>query len=251
MRFAITALNTGSIVWTEGTQGGAVDHVSALLADLGIRWQRAHDRTNHGWHEWRGSQEPPNLWTLVGYHDAASRISEIRAVHSRVPIHVVGLPDDARDAEHEALALLEGADGYSAWPVDRPCFLARVVAILRREAGAFPVGQKVVLRSDRQQLLVGNKAISLSPREYSLVEQLDRCAGQWVPRDELFQKVFGSRATYDSSLLRTHIFNLRKKLGDCEWVLRTHRGRGVMLGVSSHLCTTRDVQPNALRRSTH
>jgi len=233
MAFAITALNSGSILWIEGSSSAAVEQVLKATTCLGVRWQRLSQRGRRDWSDFRGLQQVPDLWFLVGCEEVPGRIAEIRSVHPKVPIYVVG--NSGGDAAAEAAALLEGADGYSDLPLPPHSFHAKIVAILRRESGTFAVRQPqdVVLLRDRHQLLVGDRVICLSPREYSLLEELDKRAGQWVSRDEIFQKVFGWCAPYDSSLLRTHIFNLRRKLGECEWVLRTHRGLGVMLVASA------------------
>jgi hypothetical protein len=41
--------------------------------------------------------------------------------------------------------------------------------------------------------------------------------------------VTSGSAIYDSSLVRVHLHNIRKRLGELAWIVRTERNRGSML----------------------
>ena len=95
------------------------------------------------------------------------------------------------------------------------------------------------LRAATRLLVVRNKAVVRSSRELDLVRYLYERAGLWVSKEEFFREVFGTPLGYDSSLIRTHVSNIRRKLDEHAWVLRTNRELGVML------CGSTDVQSRA------
>jgi len=78
-------------------------------------------------------------------------------------------------------------------------------------------------------LHVAGTPIQLSPRECALIARLHEEQERWVSREHLWQAISRNRAAYDSSLLRTFVLNVRKKLGPQRWMLQTERGKGVML----------------------
>ena len=86
-----------------------------------------------------------------------------------------------------------------------------------------PVGRKV--RRDGTD-------ISLSPREYGLLEVLMRRAGEAVPKRELLEQVWGQDFAGDPNVVEVYVGYLRRKIDrpfDRE-DLRTIRGSGYILG---------------------
>lgn len=71
------------------------------------------------------------------------------------------------------------------------------------------------------------QAISLSRREFSLLQKLLENAGHVVSRDSLNQCLYGWGDEIDSNTLEVHVHNLRKKLVDTHFI-RTIRGVGYM-----------------------
>jgi DNA-binding response OmpR family regulator len=112
-----------------------------------------------------------------------------------------------------------GADDYVVKPFSGDEVIARIRAILRRsERNGKPVavsriGVLEVDHGARRAVLRGNE-LSLSRKEFDLLERLVRDAGQVVTREDLMSEIwdvnwFGSTKTLD-----VHIGWLRKKLGD-------------------------------------
>ena len=91
--------------------------------------------------------------------------------------------------------------------------MARVEAALRRTGrggqtlSAFDVTMDVVARTVKQN----DRFIELTPREFSLLEQLMRNRGAALYRDVLYERVWGGELM-DSRTLDLHIQRLRKKL---------------------------------------
>ena len=212
----------------EGQESRATREVLAACQMLGIRWQRAPCMKGAP-QALVGACPPIDMWILVDEPAAASLVKELRAAGFRACIYVVAVASTAPGVEADVLDA--GADGYSEAPVERDTLAARFRSALRRKSGTYlaAMAPKVGLSRERRVLLVGEHEYLLSRRELVLIDYLRSRAGQWVRRDQLLQDVFGAQNGYDSSLARTHILNIRKKLGSDNWLLRSDRQQGVML----------------------
>jgi two-component system, OmpR family, response regulator len=151
----------------------------------------------------------------------------LRARGSGVPILML----TARSEVAERIAGLDaGADDYMVKPFDLGEFLARVRARVRREGGgaSFSVGALRVNRLERRATVDG-QALTLTPREFSLLAYLGRAAGRVVPRTELLAKVWETTFDPGSNVVEAHVKNLREKLGEHGAMIETVRGMGYRL----------------------
>jgi DNA-binding response OmpR family regulator len=225
-------LQTNAELLFEGTDGLCVREALAACQMLGIAAQRAiHVNAAEARRSFLAHRHELDMWILVALANATARVKELRAMGFAACVYVV----DSADArsESEASVLDAGADGYSATPIEQSTLTARFRSTLRRKSGNYLARKtaKVQLQQHERVLLVGSTEYQLSPRELALIEYLQKRAGRWVRRNELTQDVFGAQNGYDSSLLRTHVLNIRKKLGTDAWLLRTDRLEGLMLAV--------------------
>ena len=156
---------------------------------------------------------------------------ELRDGGRDAPVLMLTARDDVRD---RIAGLDSGADDYLVKPFDFHELLARVRALLRRgrslqaetiEAGAL----KINTRSHAVER--DGQAISLTAKEYALLEYLARRARQVVSRAEIADHVWDENFDPFSNLIEVYIQRLRRKVdeGREPKLIRTLRGEGYLL----------------------
>lgn len=110
-----------------------------------------------------------------------------------------------------------GADDYLPKPFDFAELVARVRALGRRAVAPLPptlTRGDLVLDSARREAFRGNRRLSLTPKEFGLLECLLAADGRVVSAEELLTRVWDETANPFTATVKTTIGRLRAKLGD-------------------------------------
>jgi DNA-binding response OmpR family regulator len=140
----------------------------------------------------------------------------IRAKPSDVPILML----TGRAGPNEvAKGLSSGADDYLAKPFSVVEMIARVQALVRRSGKgmlSMPTGKLVVddlvMDLDSKELVLADKKIDLSPKEFSLLKVLMQNAGKTLSTETLLNRIWGPDFSGDVKTVAVHIRWLRQKL---------------------------------------
>jgi two-component system copper resistance phosphate regulon response regulator CusR len=164
--------------------------------------------------------------------DGLAVCRELRADGAITPILMV----TARDSVEARIDGLDaGADDYLTKPYDLGELLARLRAVIRRGARQ-PLPSQIdagplVLDTKARRVTRDGHAITLTAREYALLEYLARHLDEVVSRADIAEHVWDASHDPFSNVIDVYIQRLRRKLdGDrTESLIRTRRGEGYQL----------------------
>lgn len=159
--------------------------------------------------------------------DGLTVLRSLRSRRDTVPVLVA----TARDAIGDRVAGLDaGADDYIVKPYDTDELLARVRALLRRSAarGEPLISHKgLELNPATREASLHGQALSLTPREWALLEPMLQRPGVVFSKAQLEQKLYSWRDDISSNAVEVYVHGLRKKLGAD--FIRTVRGLGYVV----------------------
>src|SRR5437764_7891485 len=176
---------------------------------------------------------------------------ELRRAGQRMPILML----TARDAVEDRITGLDhGADDYLTKPFEFRELLARLRALLRRSGELRPAKITVadlVLDTGAQTAKWAGRSMTLTAKEYALLEYLARNAGRVVGRAEIAEHVWDETFDPFSNLIEVYINRVRRKIDEdsTKPLLHTRRGVGYVLGTEADLPDADSNKESASSRS--
>lgn len=129
-----------------------------------------------------------------------------------------------------------GADDWITKPCHPEEVIARVEAVARRRKRAQPASAPasvetggISIRADQFQAFAGSESLDLTRREFELITLLADAAGRVLPREEIYQRVWGYAMAHGDRSVDVFVRKLRQKLerGSPDWrYIHTHFGVG-------------------------
>jgi len=159
--------------------------------------------------------------------DGIEVLKALRARGEAVPVLIV----TARDAVSERVAGLNaGADDYVLKPYDLHELIARIRALIRRSAGRAETAvtyQNLRLDPVTHEASRDGQAVTLSAREWAVLETLMSRPGVVFSRAQLEEKLYSWKDDISSNAVEVYIHGLRKKLGS--EIIQNVRGLGYLM----------------------
>lgn len=152
----------------------------------------------------------------------------VRSLDIITPILVLTARDAIDDKIH---ALDGGADDYLVKPFSFQELLARIRALLRRPEQILPIELQIKdirLNTSTRKVYRKEKEVSLTLKEFGLLEYLMRHPNQVLTREQILDHLWDFAFDSFSNVVDVHVKNLRKKIDDNghDKLLETIRGVG-------------------------
>ncbi|MBP3500648.1 MAG: response regulator transcription factor [Oscillospiraceae bacterium] len=210
--------------------------------DAAIRDLMLYTLTSAGF-EAEGFSESTALWAALAEktpelimldlmlpgEDGISILKKIRSQTATADIPIILAT--ARGTEYDKVFGLDlGADDYLAKPFGMMEMISRVKAVLRRaapqkKARTLRVGE-LTMNVGEHTVEVAGKRVTLTLKEYELLQKFMENLGLAFTREQLLQSVWGADFIGETRTVDVHIGTLRTKLGACGEYIETVRGVG-------------------------
>ncbi|MEI7765157.1 MAG: response regulator transcription factor [bacterium] len=148
-----------------------------------------------------------------------------------IPVLMLTALDTTDD---KVVGLDAGADDYLAKPFAFKELLARIHALLRRPKQTAPLvlsSGDININVTNRVVTFKNKQISLTLKEFMVLEYMMRNLGKVVTRDELYSHAWDFADSSFSNTVDVHIKNLRRKIHDNGKIIQTIRGVGYKMEI--------------------
>lgn len=133
------------------------------------------------------------------------------------------------NTDDKVVGLDAGADDYLAKPFAFKELLARIHALLRRPKLSSPLiltVKDISINTTSRVVTYKDKPVSLTLKEFMVLEYMMRNLNKVVTRDELYSHAWDFADSSFSNTVDVHIKNLRRKIHDDGKIIQTVRGVG-------------------------
>jgi DNA-binding response OmpR family regulator len=217
-------------------EGGIASALRQGLSEQGYAVDVARDGEQGRDHALAATYDVILLDILLPKLDGLSLLRDLRKRGMTTPILLL----TARDAIDDRVAGLDaGADDYLVKPFSFSELLARIRALLRRpvlRAGDRLVTGDVAMDLGARTVTRGTQAVTLTPREFAVLEYLLRHPGQALSRTQIAEGVWSWEFHGESNVVDVYIGYLRRKLDEdgVPSIIETLRGYGYRLRNEGH-----------------
>ena len=171
---------------------------------------------------------------MLPEEDGLSVLKKLRADSEYVHLPIIMLT--AKSTEYDkVIGLDSGADDYIAKPFGIMELISRIKALLRRtereKQSAFEYQDaELTVSQQRRVVMVDNREIALTFKEFELLCMLLKNRGTVLTRDRILRSIWGYDFDGENRTVDVHIRTLRAKLGTCGERIETVRGVGYRMG---------------------
>ncbi|NNN01512.1 MAG: response regulator transcription factor [Acidimicrobiaceae bacterium] len=202
--------------------------VADLLVDEGFDVVQRFDGESGFGEALNGDYQIIVLDIMLPRRNGFSVCQDLRSAGVETPLLML----TAKEGELDEVEGLEvGADDFLHKPFERSILIARVHALLRRHERGRPqqlnVGT-VSLDPLRRTVESDRRLVTLTPREFALLEYLMVHAGQALAKSQILDSVWGRDFDGDPNIVEVYIGYLRRKIDNPPEpsIIRTVRGVG-------------------------
>lgn len=177
-------------------------------------------------------REKPNIVILdlmLPGMDGKQVLQAIRK-ESKAPVIILNALDDCED---QVTGLDLGTDDCVVKPFDPREVSARVRTHLRKhkseneESGDVLIAGNIVLYSKKREVTCGGEKVTLTPKEFQLLEYMIKNKNTILSRDEILRQVWKYDYIVETRTIDMHINRLRHKLNSSgTWKIKTVYGKG-------------------------
>src|SRR3989338_4959209 len=186
--------------------------------------------------EWMAFENPYDLILLdimLPRKDGMAVLKSLRNGNLSVPVLLLTAKDTKEDLVQ---GLDNGADDYLIKPFSLEVLLARIRALLRRKESVAPAileAGPVKINPARKEVTVNETTISLTAKEYGLLEYFIRNSGSVISRTQLSEHVWDLNFEPASNVVDVYVGYLRNKIDKAAGMplIKTVRGHGYMFDV--------------------
>jgi len=204
-----------------------------LFEDLDFKVTISNDGTEGEYYACEYSFDAIVLDIMLPGKDGWEILKSIRKNGIQTPVLMLTALGEIED---KVKGLNKGADDYLPKPCDPRELVARVKSAIRRASINSQKTDQIIigdllLNMTKQKVEKEGMEIQFTPKEYSILEYLIIHKGEIITKDVLQEHLWDEDESFWSDVLRTHIKNIRKKIGDKKGtLLKTIRGKGYVMG---------------------